>query len=166
MEGFPSIRPLLAEIGLLEVFGAENLPDFGGPFPPGPMLQVELHELLCAFDRFLFGLQIENRKAADDLFGFGERTVGSGNFILGDADGGAGGYWGKAAIGDHRAGFDGRFAMFIDCVDQCLRRRTGKFACGFDQHHESHSVYPFFGVGRGPGDPKPAARLEFHYYDE
>jgi very-short-patch-repair endonuclease len=40
---------------LLEIFGAENLADFGGPFPSGPVLEVELHEFLCAFDGFLFG---------------------------------------------------------------------------------------------------------------
>jgi hypothetical protein len=86
--------------------------------------QVELHELLCAFDGFLFGLQIENSETADDLFGFGERAVSRGEFIAGDADGGTGGYWSKASIGDHRAGFDGRFALFVDCVDECLGRRV------------------------------------------
>jgi len=134
----------VAAMWLLEILGAENLADFGGPFPSGPVLEVELHEFLCAFDGFLFGLQIEDGETADDFFGFGERAVCGGDFIAGDAHGGAGGYWGEAAIGDHCAGFDGRFALFVDGVNECLGRRAGKFACGFDQHHESHSVSPFW----------------------
>jgi hypothetical protein len=38
-----------------------------------------------------------------------------------------------------------------------LGRGDGKFACGFDQHHESHGVTPFLAFGREPGDPKPTA---------
>jgi hypothetical protein len=152
---------------LLEIFGAENLADFGGPFPSGPVLEVELHEFLCAFDGFLFGLQIEDGETADDFFGFGERAVCGGDFIAGDAHGGAGGYWGEAAIGDHCAGFDGRFALFVDGVNECLGRRAGKFACGFDQHHESHSVSPFLVFGRELGDPSQRpVEVCFHYYDE
>ena len=115
----------------------------------------------CALSTaFLFGLQIENSETDDDLFGFGERAVGRGEFIAGDADGGTGGYWSKASIGDHCAGFDGRFALFVDCVDECLGRRAGKFACGFDQHHESHGVSPHFGVRSSLVEPKPAGRLK------
>jgi hypothetical protein len=53
------------EVGLLKIFGAENLADFGGPFPSGPVLEVELHEFLRAFDGFLFGLQIEDGETAE-----------------------------------------------------------------------------------------------------
>jgi hypothetical protein len=129
----------VAAMGLLEIVGAENLADFGGPFPSGPVLEVELHEFLCAFDGFLFGLEIEDGETADDFFSFGERAVSGGDFIAGDAHGRAGAYWGEAAIDDHCAGFDGGFA-----VDECLGWRAGKFACGFDQHHESHAVSPFW----------------------
>lgn len=99
------IRPCFAAVGLLEIFGAENLADFGGSFPSGPVLEVELHESLCAFNGFLFGFQIENSKTADDFLGFGKRAVSRGDFIESDAHDGAVGYWGEAAIGDHRAGF-------------------------------------------------------------
>src|SRR5262249_31909195 len=108
----------VAAMGLLEIFGAENLADFGGPFPPGPVLGVELHEFLCAFDGFLFGLQIEDGETADDFFSFGERAVSGGDSIAGDAHGGAIGYWGEAAVGDHCAGLDGLFALFVDGVDE------------------------------------------------
>jgi len=167
MDGSPQSSLYFAAIGLLEIFGAENLADFGGPFPSGPVLQVKLHELLCAFNGFLFGLQIENSETADDFFGFGERPVNRGDFIAGDAHGGAADYWGKAAIGDHCAGFDSRFALFVDCVDQCLGRRARKFACGFDQHHESHAVTSFWcSVESLVILSQRPAKVYFHYYDE
>src|SRR5450432_1363803 len=56
-----------------DVFHSEHLANFALTFPAGPVLPVQVDEVLRHFQSFLFGLQLHDREAADDLLGFGER---------------------------------------------------------------------------------------------
>ena len=58
-----------------EIFRTEDLANFGLAFPSGPVPPVHFHETRGAFDGLLSRIQLKDRKAADDFFGFAERAV-------------------------------------------------------------------------------------------
>ena len=53
------------------------------------MLAVQIHETLRAFDGFLFGLEIEDRKATDDFLGFAEWAIRGRDLAMRNPDVGA-----------------------------------------------------------------------------
>jgi len=69
----------------------EDLPHFGFAFPAGPVLTMQLHELLRGLDRCLPRWQLEHGKSANDFLGFDEWAVSDDELPLGETDAGASG---------------------------------------------------------------------------
>src|SRR5271165_3800813 len=76
------------------------------PLPAGHEILVELHELSCRGQSFLFARQLEDRIAADDLLRLHERAVNDTQASLGDTHLRACSKRHEAAMVEQAAGFD------------------------------------------------------------
>src|SRR5450432_407370 len=119
------------------IFHSEHLANFAFTFPAGPVLAVQINEVLRDFQSFLFGLQVHDCEAADDFLGFGERTVDNGNFPAGEPNTVALRRGGESSAHDHGAVFYGVHSELLHGIHQGLGWHPGIFR-RFYHHHESH----------------------------
>src|SRR5579885_2341585 len=142
-----------------DLAGSQHGTQLGFPFPAGPILAVQFHETLGAFDCLLEGLQLEYGEAADHFLGFGKGAVDGGDFAIAKLDAGALGGRQEAAAGNHRACFGILRRKRGNRVHELLGREAFRLAVMFDNHHISHVGCSFFQFCRGQDREAPLAHF-------
>src|SRR5690349_21309765 len=107
-----------------ELLRPENPADFSLALPAGPVFPVKFHKPHRTFNRFLFGLQLELRIAADHLFSLREWAIDHLDLPSGQPDARALGGGGETAVAEYGAGFYGLFGKLPDGFHQLLGGRA------------------------------------------
>src|ERR1700677_781374 len=110
---------------------------FDFSFPAGPVLAMQLEKSGAAFERRFFIGVFENRVAADDFLGLGERSVGDANFSGGETHSGACLRAPQLAACDQHSAFPAFCAEFAHRLKESRRRRP----CGSNASNEHHVTH-------------------------